>query len=80
MLEQWWTVIILVEGGFGHLRKAVRRLTKAQMTVAAWSVRLAQLTLLICGATVLERQRLQGIAGLLDNIFNIDLNKRLSYL
>lgn len=73
-------LIILVGSGFSHLRKAVGRLTKAQMTVAAWSVQLAQLTLLICGAPLLERQRLQGIAELLDNICNFDLNGRLSYL
>lgn len=72
-------LIILVESGLSHLRKAVRRLTEAQMTVAAWSVRLAQLTLLIRGAPVLEKQRLQGIAELLDNICNLDLNRRLSY-
>lgn len=73
-------LIILVGSGLSHLRKTVRRLTKAQMTVAAWSVQLAQLTLLICGAPLLERQRLQGIAELLDNICNFDLNRRLSYL
>lgn len=54
-----------LESMFSFLDNIMRHIRKTQLTVAALSVRLTRLTLLICWAPVFERQRFQGIAVLM---------------